>query len=93
MIKTTILVRVEGDGLSAEATYELGTHEHIDNQEAVDRHANKVLSSLDIVDMIKALADEAVQSANRPADTEDDVPNEVSDVKEAQEQKTEADNV
>lgn len=92
MIKTTILVRVEGDGVSAEATYELGTHEHIDNQEAVDRHANKVLSSLDIVDMIKSLADEAVQGEDRLADAEDDVPNEISDVKETQEQKTEAGN-
>lgn len=64
MIKTTILVRVEGDGLSAEAPYELCTHEHIFDKAEVEQHANKVLSSFDVVEAIRSLAAEAVEAAS-----------------------------
>ena len=64
MIKTTIVIRVEGDGLSAEVPYELCTHEHIFDKAEVEQHANKVLSSLDVVEAIRSLAAEAVESAS-----------------------------
>ena len=66
MIKTTIVIRVEGDGLSAESPYELCTHEHIFDKAEVEQHANKVLSSLDVVEAIRSLASEAVEAASEP---------------------------